>query len=52
MTSGLAPATVATKLAVLSSFYRYALSADVIAEGNPVELVKRSKVDADYYSST
>jgi integrase/recombinase XerD len=42
-----APATVAAKLAALSSFYRYAVSADVIA-GNPVELVKRPKVDADH----
>jgi site-specific recombinase XerD len=42
-----APATVAAKLAALSSFYRYALSAELIA-GNPVELVTRPKVDADY----
>jgi integrase/recombinase XerD len=42
------PATVAAKLAALSSFYRYAVSADVIAGGNPVELVKRPKVDADH----
>jgi integrase/recombinase XerD len=42
-----APATVAAALAALSSFYRYALSADLIA-GNPVELVKRPKVDADH----
>jgi len=42
-----APATVAAKLAALSSFYRYAVSADVIA-GNPVELVKRPRVDADH----
>lgn len=42
-----APATVAAKLAALSSFYRYALSAELIA-GNPVELVKRPKVDADH----
>jgi site-specific recombinase XerD len=45
-----APATVAAKLAALSSFYRYAVSADVIA-GNPVELVKRPKVDADHSST-
>lgn len=45
-----APATVARKLAALSSFYRYALSADVIA-ANPVELVKRPKVDADHSST-
>jgi integrase/recombinase XerD len=45
------PATVAAKLAALSSFYRYALSADVIAGGNPVELVKRPKVDADHSST-
>lgn len=42
-----ASATVAAKLAALSSFYRYAVSADLIA-GNPVELVKRPKVDADH----
>jgi integrase/recombinase XerD len=42
-----APATVAAKLAALSSFYRYAVSADLIA-GNPAELVKRPKVDADH----
>jgi integrase/recombinase XerD len=47
---GLAPATVAAKLAALSSFYRYAVSADVIA-GNPVELVKRPRVDADHSST-
>jgi integrase/recombinase XerD len=46
-----APATVAAKLAALSSFYRYALSADVIAGGNPVELVKRPKVDPDHSST-
>jgi site-specific recombinase XerD len=45
-----APATVAAKLAALSSFYRYAVSADVIA-GNPVELVKRPKVDPDHSST-
>jgi site-specific recombinase XerD len=42
-----APATVAAKLAALSSFYHYAVSADVIA-ANPVELVKRPRVDADH----
>jgi integrase/recombinase XerD len=42
-----APATVAAKLAALSSFYRYALSADLIP-ANPVELVKRPTVDADH----
>jgi len=46
-----APATVAAKLAALSSFYRYALSADAITGGNPVELVKRPKVDADHSST-
>lgn len=45
-----APATVAAKLAALSSFYRYAVSADVIA-ANPVELVKRPKVDPDHSST-
>lgn len=49
--TGLAPATVAAKLAALSSFYRYALSADVIAGGNPVKLVKRPKVDVDHSST-
>lgn len=48
---GLSPATVAAKLAALSSFYRYAVSADVITGGNPVELVKRPKVDADHSST-
>jgi site-specific recombinase XerD len=42
-----APATVAAKLAALSSFYRYALFAELVA-ANPVELVKRPKVDPDY----
>lgn len=42
-----APATVAARLAALSSFYRYALSAEVIAV-NPVGLVKRPKVDPDH----
>lgn len=45
------PATVAAKLAALSSFYRYAVSADLIGGGNPVELVKRPKVDADHSST-
>lgn len=45
-----APATVAAKLAALSSFYRYALSAGLIA-ANPVELVKRPKVDPDHSST-
>jgi integrase/recombinase XerD len=49
--TGLAPATVAAKLAALSSFYRYAVSADVITGGNPVELVKRPKVDPDHSST-
>jgi integrase/recombinase XerD len=49
--TGLAPATVAAKLAALSSFYRYAISADMIVGGNPVELVKRPKVDADHSST-
>jgi integrase/recombinase XerD len=44
------PATVAATLAALSSFYRYAVSADVIA-GNPVELVKRPRVDPDHSST-
>jgi len=42
-----APATVAAKLAALSSFYRYAASAD-LAQGNPVELVKRPKINPDH----
>jgi integrase/recombinase XerD len=41
------PATVAARLAALSSFYRYALSAELIA-ANPVELVKRPKVNPDH----
>lgn len=45
-----APATVAARLAALSSFYRYAVSADLITS-NPVELVKRPKVDADHSST-
>lgn len=40
------PATVAAKLAALSSFYRYALTADLVVS-NPVERVSRPKVDAD-----
>jgi integrase/recombinase XerD len=44
------PATVAAKLAALSSFYRYALTAELI-KANPVELVKRPKVDADHSST-
>lgn len=42
-----APATVAAALAALSSFYRYALSAELIA-ANPVELVKRPRLDPDH----
>jgi site-specific recombinase XerD len=42
-----APATVAARLAALSSFYRYALSAELIAV-NPVELVKRPRLDPDH----
>jgi integrase/recombinase XerD len=49
--AGLSPATVAAKLAALSSFYRYAVSADVLTGGNPVELVQRPKVDADHSST-
>jgi integrase/recombinase XerD len=45
-----APATVAAKLGALSSFYRYAVSADVIA-GNPAELVRRPRVDTDHSST-
>jgi site-specific recombinase XerD len=41
------PATVAARLAALSSFYRYALSAELIT-ANPVELIKRPKVDPDH----
>lgn len=44
-------ATVAAKLAALSSFYGYALSSDVIGGGNPLELVKRPKVGADHSST-
>lgn len=42
-----APATVAQKLAAVSSFYRYAVSAG-ITPTNPVELVRRPKVSADH----
>ncbi|MBD1542248.1 tyrosine-type recombinase/integrase [Arthrobacter sp. IA7] len=49
--AALSPATVAAKLAALSSFYRYAVSADVLTGGNPVELVKRPKVNADHSST-
>lgn len=49
--AGRSPATVAAKLAALSSSYRYAVSADVIGGGNPVELVKCPKVDADHSST-
>jgi integrase/recombinase XerD len=42
-----APATVAARLAALSSFYRYALSAELIT-ANPVELVKRPRIDPDH----
>lgn len=45
-----APATVARKLAALSSFYRYAVSAGSIP-ANPVELVVRPKVDPDHSST-
>ncbi|MHA7278885.1 tyrosine-type recombinase/integrase [Arthrobacter sp. MDT2-2] len=42
-----APATVAQKLAAVSSFYRYAASAGVVSI-NPVDLVTRPKVSADH----
>jgi integrase/recombinase XerD len=42
-----APATVAQKLAAVSSFYRYAVSHGVITT-NPAELVQRPKVSADH----
>ena len=42
-----APATVARKLAALSSFYRYALAEEMI-QRNPVETVARPRVDADH----
>jgi site-specific recombinase XerD len=45
-----APATVAARLAALSSFYRYALSAELIT-ANPVELVKRPRLDPDHSST-
>jgi integrase/recombinase XerD len=41
------PATVARKLAAVSSFYRYARMREQI-KANPVELVVRPKVDADH----
>lgn len=49
--TALSPATIVAKLAALSSFYRYAASADVLPGGNPVELVKRPKVDPDHSST-
>ncbi|MHA7261936.1 tyrosine-type recombinase/integrase [Arthrobacter sp. TMN-37] len=45
-----APATVARKLAAVSSFYRFAMSEGAVP-GNPVELVKRPVVDADHSST-
>lgn len=42
-----APATVAQKLAAVSSFYRYARSVSATTT-NPVELVARPKVSADH----
>lgn len=42
-----APATVARKLAALSSFYRYALADDLV-QRNPVETIARPKVNADH----
>ncbi|MHA7272576.1 tyrosine-type recombinase/integrase [Arthrobacter sp. TMT4-20] len=44
------PATVAQKLAAVSSFYRYAVSAELVT-ANPAELVERPKVDADHSST-
>ena len=46
-----APATVAARLAALSSFYRYALSAGLIT-ANPVELVKRPRLDPDHSATS
>lgn len=45
-----APATVARTLASLSSFYRYAMSEDLIAR-NPVETVSRPAFDSDHSST-
>ena len=45
-----APATVARTLASLSSFYRYAMSEDLIAR-NPVETVNRPSFDSDHSST-
>jgi integrase/recombinase XerD len=45
-----APATAAARLAALSSFYRYAVSADLISS-NPVELVRRPRLDPDHSST-
>lgn len=42
-----APATVAARLAALSSFYRYALTEDAI-QRNPVELMARPKINPDH----
>lgn len=45
-----APSTVARTLASLSSFYRYALTEDLVGR-NPVETVSRPAVDADHSST-
>lgn len=45
-----APATVAQKIAAVSSFYRYATSTGTTTT-NPVELVARPKVSADHSST-
>ena len=42
-----APATVARKLAALSSFYRFA-RVEGLVDRNPVEAVSRPKIDADH----
>jgi integrase/recombinase XerD len=45
-----APATVARTLAALSSFYRYALSEELV-DRNPVATISRPAVDADHSST-
>lgn len=44
------PATVAQKIAAVSSFYRYAVASGAIVT-NPAELVQRPKVSADHSST-
>jgi site-specific recombinase XerD len=45
-----APSTVAVKLSAVSSFYRYAVSEDMV-DRNPVATVARPSIDADHSST-